>query len=157
MQGKFVCSKDQHLSTAPCVTLQSLADNFTFRLVLFNNTNGQRLFSSALLALQLSQGYPSHPPTYSVMSIRSQYSGLTCLAVNQDSMYAVVEGAQSIGYGGPLLCIDQDRSPITEVANSTWTVPSTAPVSYFHINSSQKRLPPGHETCSLTIHIPWIV
>ncbi|KAG0032453.1 hypothetical protein BGZ82_006517 [Podila clonocystis] len=55
-----------------------------------------------------------------------------CIAVNQDSMYAIVEGYHSFGQE-KLLALVKAENPNT-VRNNSWTVVSTNPASYIGHN-----------------------
>ncbi|KAF9390111.1 hypothetical protein CPB97_009913 [Podila verticillata] len=56
-----------------------------------------------------------------------QLKGTVCMAVNQDSMYVVIEGSQSPGGGDGLLTLIKAEHPTMDAGNNTWTVVSTMP------------------------------
>ncbi|KAG0320584.1 hypothetical protein BG000_003510 [Podila horticola] len=64
------------------------------------------------------------------MTTIPQY-GLACLAVTQDSMYAVVGGIQTNGHGEYLLTLIKAQYPTMAAENNIWTVFSTTPLNYF--------------------------
>ncbi|KAF9315960.1 hypothetical protein BG003_002464 [Podila horticola] len=58
-------------------------------------------------------------------------NGLACLAVTQDSMYAVIGGIQTNGHGEYLLTLIKAQYPTIAAENNIWTVFSTTPLNYF--------------------------
>ncbi|KAG0091233.1 hypothetical protein BGZ93_006784 [Podila epicladia] len=56
-----------------------------------------------------------------------QLKGPACIAVNQDSIYAVIEGSQPNSRDGSLFTLIKTEHPTIAAGNNTWTVVSTMP------------------------------
>lgn len=56
-----------------------------------------------------------------------QLKGPACIAVNQDSIYAVLEGSQPNNRDGRLFTLIKTEHPTIAAGNNTWTVVSTMP------------------------------
>ncbi|KAF9391495.1 hypothetical protein CPB97_006413 [Podila verticillata] len=60
-----------------------------------------------------------------------QLKGPACIAVSQDSMYAVIEGSYPLGGDNSLLTLVKTEYPTAAAGNNTWTVVSTMPAITF--------------------------
>lgn len=60
-----------------------------------------------------------------------QLNGTACIAVNQNSMYAIIEGSQSLSGDDGLFTLIKAEYPTITPGNNTWTVFSTMPIITF--------------------------
>lgn len=78
-----------------------------------------------------SLSFPRKPDRHPLFGMAIQLKGPACIAVNQDSMYAVIEGSQLNSRDGGLFTLIKTEHPTIAAGNNIWSVVSTMPVKNF--------------------------